>query len=172
MTFDPPILAAARKGLCPQGKQFGPSAAARWMGVILAVVLFAVDAFHPVIRLVEVPRAADKTQSADQPADGVDSEQPASPTVVSIHAWQWNPSNAEFCPAFVFQPTISAGSSGAAGSIGSTASLAAAALPSAFTSSVGAIPLACRRRVQLPGQLPPLCLTACRDICPMGPPLV
>jgi hypothetical protein len=170
MTSDRPILAATRKGLCLQDRQPGPGAAARWMGMVLAVVLFSVDALHPIIGLVEVPQAADKTQVDSQATDPKPA-QPAPSTVVSIHAWQWHPSNAEFWPAFVFQPTISAGS-GNGGSVAAGASLAAATLPPSPTALTQSVLLAMRRLDQLPGLAPALRLMACGAICPIGPPPV
>jgi len=171
MTRTPPIRTAGRKGLRRAGEQPGPGVAARWMGVVLAVALFGVDTFQPIIGLVEVSQAPDKAKSDSRTGPDSKPAQVPQPVVVSIHAWQWNQPNGELWPAFVFQPTISAGSGGSAQSAGSAVCLggtgALPPLPLGFSQPA---PLTLRWLAQLPGQPASLRLTWCREICPIGPP--
>lgn len=168
MTCNPPILAAACKGLCRLGCR--PSRpAARWLGIVLAVALFGVDSFQPVIGLVEVTQTSGKAKMAD-----ADAPQPASsapqPLVVSIQAW--HQPNGELWPAFVFQPTISAGSGGSAQSTQSIVSLGGgAALPVSNLTWNCPAPQVVRWLAAPSGQAPALRQAWCREICPIGPPI-
>jgi hypothetical protein len=171
MTRTSPIAAAARNGWRRSGKQPDLGVAARCMGVVLAVALFSVDTFQPIIGLVEVSKTSDKAQVDGRTSPDSKPDQIPQPVVVSIHAWQWNQPNSELWPAFVFLPTISAGSGSTARSVGSVVSQGGAAalapLPLAWSQSAP-LPLPCL--AQQPGEAAALRLAWCREICPIGPP--
>jgi hypothetical protein len=139
--------------------------------MVLAVALFGVDTFQPMIGLVEVSKAPEKVRTDARTSQDSKPAQVPPPVVVSIHAWQWNQPNSELWPAFVFQPTIGAASGGTAGSAGS-------AVPRGGTAALSPMPVAWSQQAPLPlrwpaplsCEAPVLRLTKCREICPIGPP--
>ncbi len=149
------------------GRRPRTSPLVRGLVALLVVALFGADTFQPVIGLVEVSRKADK------PAQANTDEAASIPqaAVVSIHAWHWYQPIGDLWPAFIFQPTINAGSSSIvqpARSIGPGTGFALLppspriwSLPAPATLAWLAAPLD-------PG--PTLRLSWCREIRPIGPP--
>lgn len=112
MTCNAPKFATSLGRLRRLGGRLCCPPASRWMGVVLAVALFGVDAFQPVIGLVEIGQRPGQAKPVNQAGQDPQPTDVPQAVVVSIHAWQWHQSLDEFWPAFIFTPTINAGSTG------------------------------------------------------------
>jgi hypothetical protein len=145
----------------------------RALATMLVLILFAVDTFQPIIGLVEVGRSANQDQAAQvtsrtstpHPKAGIE------PAGVTIQAYQWQASASELWPAFVFQPTISAGGGGTVAP-SSTLCLgsSAAALPSSVLPPVSSACTVHRYLAPPVDVIPILQVAWSREICPIGPP--
>ena len=153
-------------GSSRRGCSWHTSPVSRWLGVLLAIALFGVDAFQPVTGLVEVPRKTAK----DKPARKAPTQEPAGGRIilVTIQAWPWQQPCGELWPAFVFQPTINAGAAGSNSFSSSTGTQAAVPC----SSLVWALPLLAVRGPAVPvDRAVVLRFPWCHQVRPMAPPI-